>query len=156
MGQKNFLHQQEETAELLSSLLKQLAEAHKKENIFQAELTEERLPEKSWRRSFRLSASDSAGKLSLEGRIPRRPTYLMKPERVEVTGGSVHIRKKPFKILRWSENVERITGGWLHSDQDPYLLSHDRNYYQVEIETGTVLSIFQTPLQEYFLHGYFG
>lgn len=152
-GQKSLLHNREETAEQLAALLGQLAEVHGRDGIFRAELTEERLPEKSWIKRHDLKTP--AKSVSVEGRIPLRPTYLMKPERVEVTGGSVHIRRKAFRIRRWLEGVERLTGGWMEST-DPHLASYDRNYYRVELENDVVLSLFQTPNQDYFLHGYFG
>lgn len=156
LGQKNFLHRRDETAEQLHALLGQLSEAHGRDNIFQAELTEERRPEKSWRKNFKISHDTAKTRVELKGRIPLRPTYLMKPERIEVTGQMLHIRKKPFQIIKWSEMTERITGGWLESNTEHFSLAYDRNYYQVELETGVRLSIYQTPDQDFYLHGYFG
>lgn len=152
MGQKNLLHNREEIAEQLHSLLNQLTEAHGKDNIFHAEMTEDRRPEKSWKRSDKPTIS-SVGKL--EGRVPLRPTHLIRPEKIEVTAGFIHIRKKAYKIMNWSESVERITGGWINSPTSEKN-TYDRNYYQAELETGMIITVFQTPNQQFYLHGYFG
>jgi hypothetical protein len=156
LGQKDMFSNQEETAEQLSSLLSQLAESCGQENIFHAELTEDRLPEKSWIRCFAIPSETKAFGASVVGKIPLRPTHLLKPERVEITENAVFIRKKSFRILKWQDDIERIAGGWLDNDTDHFKLTHERNYYQIEIETGMMLSVFQVPSQEYFLHGYFG
>ncbi len=156
MGQKNFLHHREETAEQLHSLLSQLCETHGKENIFQAELTEERLPEKSWRKSLPISFAENPAAVCIEGRLPLRPTHLLTPERIQILEGLMFIREKPFKIIKWTENVERLSGDWLANDQDFFTPSYDRDYYQVELENGILVSIFQTPRQDFYLQGYFG
>lgn len=159
MGQKNLLHNREEIAEQLFSLLNQLGEAHGKDNIFHAQMTEDRRPERSWKKTDKaltqISEKQLANKLKLEGRVPLRPTYLIRPEKIEVTAGFIHIRKKPYKIIHWSESVERITGGWIDSPTSQKN-TYDRNYYQAELETGTVVTVFQTPNQQFYLHGYFG
>jgi protein ImuB len=151
MAQKNFFHNREEVAEQFYSLLGQLAEAHGAENVFHAQLMEDRRPEKSWRKTSKPALSQ----VNLEGRIPLRPTYLLKPQKIDVTAGFIHIHKKAFKIVKWSQCVERITGGWIEMES-AMKNQYDRNYYQAEIESGVVLSVFQTPDQGYYLHGYFG
>lgn len=153
-GQKNFMHNREEIAEQLHSLLSQLGETHGQENIFHAEITEDRRPEKSWKRTT-VKSPESLVYPKLEGRIPLRPTHLMRPEKVEVTAGFLHIRKKPYRIIHWAETVERISGGWLETGSSA-TPSYDRNYYQAELETGTVVTLFQTPDQNFYLQGYFG
>ncbi len=155
-GQKNFFHQREELAEQLCSIVNQLSEIHGKENIFQALLTEDRRPEFSWKRANHLLPEDNSISVDLVGRIPKRPTYLLGPERIQVTAGFLHIRKKKFKIAKWPESAERISGGWIESSADAAQNTFDRNYYQVEIEGGALISIFETPDKEFFLHGYFG
>ena len=80
----------------------------------------------------------------------------MRPEKIEVTEGIVFIRKKPFKFIRWTGAVERITGGWLENNEELFKLTYDRNYFQIELDAGTLISVFQTPNQDFFLHGYFG
>lgn len=155
LGQKNLLHNREEVSEQLASLLSQLSESHGKENIFQAEIVEDRRPEKSWKKSLKIDFDNPIAGPHLEGRIPLRPTHLLRPEKIEVTAGFVHIRKKPFKIVRWAESVERISGGWNESSSTK-TNTYDRNYYQVELESGTLVTIFETPKQQFYLHGYFG
>lgn len=154
LGQKNFLHNREEISEQLHSLLNQLLESHGQDAIFQATLTEDRRPEKSWKKT-KAQGLDAAPVPSLQGRIPLRPTHLLKPERVEITSGYLHLRKKTFRIRQWSETVERITGGWIETTSTQ-TSSYDRNYYQIELETGTLVWVFQLPDRNFYLHGYFG
>ncbi len=159
-GQKNFFHNQEETAEKIHILLSQLNEVHGKEKIFHAALTEDRRPERSWQKIIH-QTDNKLKTIQINEKIPPRPTYLIRPEKIEVRAGFIFIRRKPFRISKWSENFERITGGWaeesnLNLENQHLQNSFDRNYYQVELETGTVLTIFQTPAQSYYLHGYFG
>ncbi len=162
VGQKNLFHNREEIAEQLHSLLSQLGETHGRENIFYAQLVEDRRPERSWKRTAQAPAEKSqlpTLSVDLRGKIPLRPTYLLRPEKIEITAGYVHIRRKPFKILKWSDSVERITGGWIeksHVTNESIENTFDRNYYSIELVTGTTISVFQTPLQHYYLHGYFG
>lgn len=150
-GQRNLLHRHEEIAEQQQALLGQLTEIHGKENIFHAKLVEDRRPERSWRRA------EVAGeeKLEITERIPLRPTHLLRPERIEVTAGFVHLRKRSIKILKWSQNVERITGGWQEKIGD-LNNQFERNYYIIELEGGSTISVFQNPDQKYYLHGFFG
>jgi hypothetical protein len=161
-GQKSLLHNREEITEQLHSLLNQLREAHGQDNVFQAELTEQRLPENSWKKSQKanlLHEEPNAHSGLPILRLPSRPTYLLKPEKVEVTSGYLYIRKKPFEILKWLGGVEKISGGWCERRQaapNPLENTYDRTYYQLELQGGTRVSLFQTPKQEYFLHGYFG
>lgn len=153
MGQKNFLHNREEAAEQLYSLLNQLIEVHGKEHIFQAELSEDRRPEKSWKKSTTFFNSNNQN-ISLQGKIPLRPTYLLKPEKIEIHEGCIFIRDKKFKILKWPETCERISGGWMEGESN-LKNSFSRDYYQVDLETGTTITIFESA-QQYYLHGYFG
>lgn len=181
-GQKNIFHNQEEVNEQLHALLNQLSESHGKENIFQAQLTEDRRPEKSWRKvdvatqqaanagggsnssSGGSGSNGSSGgrkkikpqeKISIEGRIPLRPTYLMKPEPVQILAGCISIRRQRYRIAHFSAQIERISGGWFETPTD-LNDSYDRNYYQVELENGTKISVFETPQKQFFIHGYFG
>ena len=150
-GQKNLLHRHEEVEEQQQALLGQLTEIHGKENIFFAELLEERRPERSWKKSEKPSTKPT----DFTKRIPLRPTHLLKPERVEVTAGFVHIRQKPYRILNWPLEVERISGGW-QEETSNLGNSYDRNYYRMQLENNTSVLIFQTPDQKYYLQGYFG
>jgi hypothetical protein len=151
-GQRNLLHNHDEMNERLESLLGQLVEAHGPDHIFHAQLTEDRRPEKSWQRSRNL---DSLQEVSIQDLFPARPTYVLKPEKVEMHEGYVFIRKKPFKVLHFNDSVERISGGWIEKTQD-LSSSYDRNYYLIELEGGLTISLFQDPSLQFFLHGYFG
>ncbi len=162
-GQKNLLNNHEEQLEQFHALLGQLGEAHGKENIFHAELTEDRRPEKSWKKienqllitppqSMRAGLEQKA---KLINRIPLRPTYLLHPEKIQITAGYVHIRKKRFKILSRSEFVERISGGWVENS-DTEKKYYERNYYQFELQDAPMISVFETQDKNYYLHGYYG
>lgn len=150
-GQRNLLHRHEEINEQQQALLGQLSEVHGKENIFFAELIEDRRPEKSWKKTEKATSPAA----DFTERVPLRPTHLLTPEQIEVTTGFVHIRRNAYPILKWSQNVERITGGW-HEQASDLSHSYDRNYYVLELENGSSISIFQTPDQKFYLHGYFG
>lgn len=154
-GQKNIFHNNEEIKEQLHALLNQLSESHGKENIFQAELTEDRRPEKSWKKVETDVSKKIKQKVSIEGRIPIRPTYLMKPEPVQILDGFIVIRKQRHRILKFSDEVEHISGGWFEKTTD-LNDSYDRNYYQVDLENGTAITIFENSQKQFFLHGYFG
>ena len=151
-GQRSLLHNNEDKAEQLFSLLNQLAETCGAKNIFQAELTEERRPERSWQKT---NSFVQKKEVRVRDHVPNRPTYLLRPELIQITAGYLYIRKKPYQIIKWSENVERITGGWIEDDTD-LNNSFDRNYYTIHLIDGLVVTIFQTPNQKYYLHGYFG
>jgi protein ImuB len=143
-AQRNLYHNREERQEAYAALISQLTQAHGSGSVFQAEAVEERLPEGSWRKVAR------AGKgAELAGRIPLRPTHLLKPRRIEVAGDYVYIRKKPYRIGSWAEYTERISARWLHG-------TVERTYFQVEVEGGPLLWIFLDPENNYYLHGYYG
>ncbi len=154
IGQRNLLHRHDEIHEQQQALIEQLTEVHGKNNIFFAELLPDRRPEKSWKKSetARLANSDFID------RIPLRPSHLIQPEIIEISSGFVHIRKKTYQILNWSSlsaEAERITGGWQEQTKD-LNNSYDRNYFILELENGSSISVFQTPDQTFYLQGYFG
>ncbi len=148
-GQKNLLHNFEEQLEQFHALISQLAEAHGVEHVFQAELTQDRRPERSWKKTKTVGLSSLQRVVSAD-KVPLRPTHLVKPEKIEVTAGYVHIRKKKFRILSWSDFVERISGDWLEK------ISYDRSYYQIELEKAPTISVYATAEKHFYLHGYFG
>jgi len=155
--QKDFLQRKEEVFEQWQTLVSQLCEIQGEGQIYQAELTEDRRPEKSWKK--KTSEAMKHNTLSsldfLKGRLPLRPTYLIQPEKIEIAGQSLKIKEQNFRILAWSHFVEKISGAWYEKTQD-LTPSFDRHYYQVEIEGGRILSVFQTPQKNFFLHGYYG
>jgi hypothetical protein len=161
LAQRNLLHNRDVQEENLNSLISQLIEIHGEANIFRACSIEERVPEKSWRKSTSdnrfgealgvltdNAVANAADTDLLVDIIPLRPTYLLKPEKIEVTCDFIYIRKKPFRIKLWSKYVERISSHWLEGRVD-------RNYYQVEVQSGPKLWIFSDLSRQYYLHGYY-
>ena len=156
-GQKNLLNNDEEKFESLYSVHNQLVELLGKENIFQAELTEDRRPEKSWSKKFGSPHEKSIEPKDFLELIPDRPTYLCrKPIRIEVTAGYVHIRKRRYRILNWDNQIEKINGGWFEQPTQELKNTFDRIYFNVEIEGHQKITVFETQAREFFLHGYYG
>lgn len=156
-GQKNIFNNDEEKYEELNSLHSQLVEILGRENVFQATLTEDRRPEKSWVKTFGAPHIRSESEVKLTDRIAERPTYfLKKPVQIQVTAGFIHIQKKRYRILHWDNNIERISGGWFEVASPELRSSFDRNYYHVELEGRRRITVFETPHREFFLHGYYG
>lgn len=156
-GQKNIFSNEEEKTEQINSLHNQLIEILGIENVFQAELVEDRRPEKSWVKRFDRPHEAQEKPVNVSDVIPERPTYLLKkPIRIEITAGFAHIRKKRYRILHWDNVVEKITGGWFEKPTEELKNVFDRNYYHVEIEGHQRITVFETPNREYFLHGYYG
>ncbi|RYZ87628.1 MAG: hypothetical protein EOP06_12375 [Proteobacteria bacterium] len=156
-GQKNIFNNQEEKLEQIYTLHNQLIEMLGKENIYQAELTEDRRPERSWKKNYGSPHEVLPPPANLKELLPERATYLCRyPIRIEVTAGYVHIKKKKYRILNWDNAVERISGGWFEKPEEEVKNTFDRNYYYVELEKHQRITIFETPLKEYYLHGYYG
>lgn len=156
VGQKNIFHNQEEVREQLHTLLNQLSETHGSENIFQAELTEDRRPEKSWRKvDTRKPNSVVAKNTAIQNRIPQRPTYLMTPELVQIQEGFIFIRRQRFRIVKKDNQIERISGGWFEYAAD-LQDSYDRTYFHLELENGQRVAVFENRQKQIFLHGYYG
>ena len=155
--QKNILSDDEEKFEQIYSIHEQLVEILGKENVFEAELSEDPRPEKSWKKKFGQLHESAENEIDLSEIIPERATYLCQtPVKIEVTAGYVHIRKRKYKILHWDNEVEKISGGWFEKPVAEIKDSFDRNYYHVEIEGQQRITIFETPSREFFLHGYYG
>lgn len=180
--QKNLLHSREEVEEKTHSLINELQETHGRESVFKAQLTEDRRPEKSWSRQSALESptlSPSAPLPSsppdhLAARVPLRPLYLLKPVPVEVSASEIHVQGRSYKISKWSEFSEKISGGWGEakiqenksdkpgsntfrpSVQDAIEMGYDRDYFQLEIEDGTQFTVFTTPEKKFYLQGYSG
>ena len=156
-GQKNIFNSDEEKQEQIHSVHNQLIELLGKDNIFQAVLTEDRRPEKSWTKKFDSPHEPDAVPVDLLNTIPERTTYLFKrPIKIEITAGFIHINKKRYRILNWDMQVEKITGGWFETPVEETRNTYDRNYFHVEIEGRQRIAVFETPNREYFLHGYYG
>lgn len=152
LGQKSLLERKEEIVEEQNALLGQLSEAHGTDRIFHAQLTEDRRPERSWKKT----AAPPKTQPTIAGRLPKRPTYLIQPERLLLTAGHLKIRDKRYRILHWSPHRERIAGGWIEDINTGLENSYMRDYSLVQIEDGRTLAIFETDDGEFFLHGYFG
>jgi hypothetical protein len=156
-GQKSILDNTEERMEQIHSLHNQLVELVGVDNIFHAEITEDRRPERGWKKTQGSSHEPPREIPELLGRIPERATYLCRyPVKIEVTAGYVRIKKKKYRILQWGQNVERISGGWFEKPQTQIQNTFDRNYYYVELEGFQKVTIFETPEREFYLHGYYG
>jgi hypothetical protein len=156
-GQKNIFNTDEEKLEQLHSIHNQLIEMLGKESIYQAELTEDRRPERSWVKRLDRPHEPSDNLVDLTDVIPERPTYLCRqPVKIEVTAGYVHINKRRYKILHWDDQIEIISGGWFENPLPEIKNSFDRTYSQVEIEGHQKISVFQTTNCAYYLHGYYG
>lgn len=155
-GQKNLLHNREETQEKRQALIAQLIEAHGRDNVFQAELTEDRRPEKSWRKV--IPFTNKKVSKPVENKIPERPTYLIYPERIEIVAQELVFRGHSYPIKNMTAFYEKISGGWVESDDQNN--SFERYYFTVELEssaqTSLKMSIFEVLGVGFFLHGYFG
>lgn len=152
--QKNLLNNQEEQLEQLNAVLGQLMEAHGASNIFFAELTQDRRPEKSWRKITSTNEKNknfaSPAAIDIAEKIPLRPTQLIHPPlKVQIQAGHIHILHKKFKISRWSEFVERLSGEWF---EEPY----ERTYYHLELLDAPAISVFRDQDNAFYLQGYFG
>jgi hypothetical protein len=146
-GQKNFFHSREENEERFNSALSQLVEGLGKENVFRVALHEDAVPERSWSKTF----IDQKVTPDLNDYIPPRPTKLLgKPERVELAKDLIFIRKRGYRILRWS-CVEEIATHWI-DEQNAVI----RSYYRLDLEGKPPVWIFKSVQNDYYFHGYFG
>jgi protein ImuB len=144
IGQSNFFSSQEEVREQFNSAMAQLAEEVGRENVFRARILETAVPEQSWQRTL----EEQKVLPDVAKHLPQRPTRLLKrPEKVFITHDTIHIRRRPYKILSWS-NVEQISTGWIETHIA-------RNYYRLEIENKPTVWIFKSPNDDFYLHGYF-
>lgn len=156
-GQKNIFNDDEEKSEQLSSIHNQLVEMLGKENVYQAELIQDRRPERSWRKKFAEPHVKSAAAEDFIQHLPDRLTYICRyPIKVEITAGFIHIQKKRYKILNWDNEIERIVGGWYEKPSAEMKDTFDRIYSLVEIEKHQKLSVFQTPQRDFYIHSYSG
>lgn len=148
--QKNLLHNHEEQMEQLNAILAQLTEAHGSNHIFFAELTEDRRPEKSWKKNMQADQSKKNSSVNILEKIPLRPTQLLRtPLKVQLIDGYIYIQRKKFKIKHWPQFSERISGSWFSE-------FYDREYFHIELEEAPDISVFRDKDQFFYLHGYFG
>lgn len=156
-AQKNIFNNDEEKMEQLYSTHNQLAELLGKENVYQAELTEDRRPEKSWKKKFDSPHHASDLNDDFIKMLPTRvPILCDQPVKIEITAGYIHINKRRYKIKIWNKQIEKIVGGWSERPQENLKDIFHRTYTIVILEDGRSLSVFQTPDREFFLHGYSG
>lgn len=156
-GQKNLFNNDEEKLEQIHSIHNQLVELLGKENVFQASLTEDRRPERSWTKQHGSPHEEDQTTIDLSEVIPERPTYLFRrPVKIEITAGFIHINKQRYRILNWDNQVEKISGGWFEKPVPETADTFDRNYYQVVLEGHQQISVFETTNREFYLHGYYG
>lgn len=143
-NQNHFFHSRGDSKEEMGSFFGQIEEYLGKGQVFWAQVTEERLPETSWAKS-RLP---DPGAVDLNGRYPRRPTRIFaRPLSITVIQDRLVLKGRTYKIAQWSA-VERLSLNWL--DDSPA-----RNYYQVDLDSGTRLWVFTDPGHHYFVHGYY-
>jgi len=148
--QKNLLHNHEEQLEQLNAILAQLTEAHGAANIFFAELTEDRRPEKSWKKKPQSHLSKDPAVFDLADKVPLRPTQLINPPlKIQIMNGYLCVQHKKFKIKHWPAFSERISGEW-------FAESYDRHYYHLELEEAPAVSVFRAEDSFFYLHGFFG
>lgn len=144
-AQKNLFHASDDFQEAMGTLFGQLEEFLGPGNVFWTQVTEERFPEQSWRRTRKTEEGESA---NVRGRYPTRPSRIFKkPEPIGVLHDRIILRGRAYHAQRWS-TVERISLHWL--DEAPA-----RNYYRVDLEGGRALWVFSDSSQRYFAHGYF-
>lgn len=156
-GQKNIFNSDEEKQELIHSVHNQLIELLGPENVYEAVLTQDRRPERSWKKKQDSPHEFVPQSFAISELIPERPTYLCRrPVKVEITAGFIFINKNRYRILHWDNQVEKISGGWYEKPVAEIQDSFDRNYYRLQIEENREIVVFETPQREYFLHGYFG
>lgn len=156
-AQREIFNSDEDRLEDIHSIHNQLIEMMGGDNVFQAVLVEDRRPEKSWKKKFDLPHEPLDLKVNIADIIPERPTYLCRrPIKIEVTAGYLHIQKRRYRIIHWDNNVEKITGGWFENPVPEIQNSYDRNYYHVVIEGFQKVLVFENPLREFYLHGYYG
>jgi hypothetical protein len=156
-GQKNIFNADEEKLEALYSVHNQLVEMLGRENVYQATLTEDRRPERSWKKQHGSPHELGEHSVDLASTIPDRPTYLCRrPVKIQLTAGYIHIHQRRYRILNWDNQVEKITGGWFEKPSSEIENTFDRNYFTVELEGHQRITVFETPTREFFLHGYYG
>lgn len=132
-----------------------------KENVYQAELTQDFRPERAWQKTLYshpvLATQANAGlNLDILQSIPKRCHYLLKkPLKVSVTAGFIYIKKNRYSIDHWSPFIEKITEPWFAEQKklQPYY-NEERIYHQVKIETNKTLLLFENNKREFFLHGF--
>lgn len=156
-GQKNIFNKDEEKFEQLYSVHNQLVEILGHDNVFQAQLTEDRRPEKSWRKNFDSPHEKEEISFDLTALIPPRPTYLCRiPVRIQISAGHIQIQDRRYKILHWDSQVEKISGAWYENPSSSLTNVYDRCYSEVEIEGHQRICVFQTPQRQFYIHGYYG
>ena len=146
-GQKSFF-QMNDDGERMHALLAHMAECLGQKKVFQASLTQDRFPEKSWRRLKEWKHTDGLTPQEIARACPDRPLRLLSdPLRLQITAGKLFLNGRGFTTTTWS-CVERISGHWLDKLET-------RNYYKVNIQEGPPLWIFQDPQDQFYLHGYY-
>lgn len=149
-GQKNLLSRHEEQMEQLQAILAQLTEAHGGKNIYHAELTQDRRPEKSWRKVDLLSNSKDKFHFFLDEKFPLRPTCLLQnPIKVKILEDHIEIQNRRFKITHRPLLEEHISGDW-------FAEKYSRRYFKLDLEKAPSVCVFQTDDQNFYLHGYYG
>jgi hypothetical protein len=168
-AQKNFFHRQEEENEDFSSLVARLGHRLGKHRVFHARMEDRHRPESAWKpdllplltpRKEPIAMSNPGLTLNrdyLRSISPERPTRLLKkPLRLSLVGDWIIADDQKLPIdQRWQAlewvGPERISGEWWERS----LAGFARDYYRVTSLNGEQLWVYQTPQNEFYLHGYF-
>ncbi len=142
--QNDFLNAESHFDEKMGTFFGQLEEFLGKGQVFWADITEDRFPEKSWVRTQIPRASE----IDLKNRYPLRPTRVFKhPLPLKINKNRVSLKGRTAQISRTSA-VERISSHWLEGFPA-------RDYFILELKTGSVLWVFRGLGENYYLHGFY-
>ncbi len=168
-AQKNFFHRQEEENEDFSSLTARLMHRLGKQRVFHARMMDRHRPESAWKPDLLplLTPRKEPQTMSKPGLTinrdylrsisPERPSrVLKKPLKLSLIGDWIIADDQQIPIdHRWQTlewvGPERISGEWWERQASGF----DRDYYRVTSLNGEQLWVYQTPQNEFYLHGYF-
>ncbi len=142
---------------IVGRLSHELGQNDGKPQVFQAELTEDYKPEKSWIQVVNCVDSPDEPGAARAVRVFKRPSRLLsRPLPLHKQGVVLTTPKGERWGIRSWEGPERLSSGWWDETD-----SFCRDYYQVITLSGETLWIFQdresrdSPAAQLYLHGYF-
>ncbi len=137
-----FNPKKEEHEEAFGTLLARLSLKLGEKSVFQAQIKESHLPEKTWRRC--LPQTQVVNPPSYATERPLR--MLQRPEKINACQGQIFIFNKSLQVESLSHR-EVILSEWWNGFEE-------RIYFRAKTTTGEQLWLFQSRLGV-FLHGYF-
>ena len=166
-AQKDFFHHQEEEVEDFSSLVSRLTAKLGALKVFHAELVSSHRPEAAWQKTLKPWKDKSMtpkgltlNRSSLHSLFSERPNRLLKkPVKLVIVGDwlitneAQNETENRWQAFEWS-GPERVSGEWWERREDGRS-GFKRDYYRVTSINGEQLWVYQTPQDEFFLHGYF-